>query len=235
MIVNLMKLILSILVLLFTEEYFYKLLDLLKLSINSQNIVSLIVYILIFIIIFIIYKPEIKAAFHKYKHKLTTNIFYSIASFIIVFIGMMIIDYLLVALSKGLNITYEGLHFINIFEYTFSFELIVVILKDIIIKPFVKVCIFVLGVNNLIGRKFGTFFSGLLYSLFAVYILCGFNANISYILLNMIPYFCLSSMLSYIYIKNNNIVYSIVSFSLIELFASILIKKFVWGLYEKKY
>ena len=45
--VNLIKLILSVLVITFTEEYFYKLLDLLKLSINSKSIVSLIVYILI--------------------------------------------------------------------------------------------------------------------------------------------------------------------------------------------
>ena len=52
--VNLIKLILSVLVITFTEEYFYKLLDLLKLSINSKSIVSLIVYILIFIIIFIV-------------------------------------------------------------------------------------------------------------------------------------------------------------------------------------
>ena len=63
--VNLIKLILSILVITFTEEYFYKLLDLLKLSINSKSIVSLIVYILIFIIIFIIYKSEITSAFAK--------------------------------------------------------------------------------------------------------------------------------------------------------------------------
>ena len=69
--VNLIKLILSVLVITFTEGYFYKLLDLLKLSINSKSIVSLIVYILIFIIIFIIYKSEITAAFAKYKHKLT--------------------------------------------------------------------------------------------------------------------------------------------------------------------
>lgn len=234
MIVNLIKLILSILVLLFTEEYFNKLLDLLKLSINSQNIVSLIVYIIIFIIIIIIYKPEITSAFHKYKHKLTTNIFYSIVSFIIVFIGMMIIDYLLIALSKGLNITYEGLKFINIFDYKFSLELIILIIKEIIIKPFIKVTIFVLGINNLFGKRFGTFLSGLIYSLFTMYTICNFNASLLYILINMIPYFTLYSMLSYIYIKNNNIAYSIVSLSLYELFASILIKRFLWGNYEKE-
>lgn len=227
MIVNLIKVVLSILVLLFTEDYFYKLLDLLKLSINSQYIFSLIVYIIIFIVIFIIYKSEILSAFHKYKYKLMSNLFYSIVSFIIVFIGMMIVDYLLKALSKGLNITYEGLKFINVFDYSFSLELIVVIIKDIIIKPFIKVCIFVLGINNLFGKRFGTFLSGLIYSLFTLYTMCGFNASLLYVLINMIPYFTLYSMLSYIYIKNNNITYSIVSFSLYELFASVLIRRFL--------
>lgn len=227
MIVNLIKVVLSILVLLFTEDYFYKLLDLLKLSINSQYIFSLIVYIIIFIVIFIIYKSEILSAFHKYKYKLMSNLFYSIVSFIIVFIGMMIVDYLLIALSKGLNITYEGLKFINVFDYSFSLELIVVIIKDIIIKTFIKVCIFVLGINNLFGKRFGTFLSGLIYSLFTLYTMCGFNASLLYVLINMIPYFTLYSMLSYIYIKNNNIAYSIVSFSLYELFASALIRRFL--------
>lgn len=227
MIVNLIKVVLSILVLLFTEDYFYKLLDLLKLSINSQYIFSLIVYIIIFIVIFIIYKSEILSAFHKYKYKLMSNLFYSIVSFIIVFIGMMIVDYLLLALSKGLNITYEGLKFINIFDCSFNLELIVVIIKDIIIKPFISVCIFVLGINNLFGKRFGTFLSGLIYSLFTLYTICGFNASLLYVLINMIPYFTLYSMLSYIYIKNNNIAYSIVSLSLYELFASALIRRFL--------
>lgn len=225
--VNLIKLILSVLVIMFTEEYFYKLLDLLKLSINSKALVSLIVYILIFIIIYIIYKGEVNAAFAKYKHKLTTNIFYSVISFMVLFIAMMIIDYLVAALAKGFNITYEGLSFVNIFDYRFSFELIAVIIKDIIIVPFIKVVIFVLGVNNMCSKKTGMFFSGLLYSLFAIYTMCHFNASISYVLINMIPYYLLFNMLSFIYKKNNNIAYSIVSYGLYELFTSVLIRRFL--------
>ena len=227
--VNSIKLILSVLVITFTEEYFYKLLDLLKLSINSKSIVSLIVYILIFIIIFIIYKSEITASFAKYKHKLTTNIFYSIICFIVLFIAMMIINYLVVALAKGFNITYEGLSFINIFDYQFSFDLIVIIIKDIIIVPFIKVVVFVLGINNMCSKKTGMFFSGLLYSLYAIYVMCHFNASIGYILINMIPYYLLFNILSFIYKKNNNIGYSIVSYTLYELFTSILMRRFLWG------
>ena len=219
--VNLIKLILSVLVIMFTEEYFYKLLDLLKLSINSKALVSLIVYILIFIIIYIIYKGEVNAAFAKYKHKLTTNIFYSVISFMVLFIAMMIIDYLVAALAKGFNITYEGLSFVNIFDYSFSFELIAIIIKDIIIVPFIKVVIFVLGVNNMCSKKTGMFFSGLFYTM------CHFNASISYVLINMIPYYLLFNMLSFIYKKNNNIAYSIVSYGLYELFTSVLIRRFL--------
>ena len=51
--VNLIKLILSVLVIMFTEEYFYKLLDLLKLSINSKALVSLIVYVVLPLLCFI--------------------------------------------------------------------------------------------------------------------------------------------------------------------------------------
>ena len=221
--VNLIKLILSVLVITFTEEYFYKLLDLLKLSINSKSIVSLIVYI----IIFIIYKSEITAAFTKYKHKLTTNIFYSIICFIVLFIAMMIINYLVAALAKGFNITYEGLSFINIFDYQFSFDLIVMIIKNIIIGPFIKVVVFVLGINNMCSKKTGIFFSGLLYSLYAIYVMCHFNASIGYVLVNMIPYYLLFNILSFIYKKNNNIGYSIVSYILYELFTSILMRRFL--------
>ena len=226
-IVNLIKLILSISILIFTEDYFYKFLDLINININNNSFVSLIIYILIFICICIIYKDEITSAYSKYQHKLANNIFYSILTFIILFIGMMIINYLVIALSKGFNITYEGLNFINIFNYKFNFNLIVTIIKDILIIPFIKVIIFVLGINNMVGRKTGNFISGLLYSIYKIYLICHFNSSIGYILINAIPYFCLFSMLSYIYKKNNNIMHSIICYILYELFASTLIIKFL--------
>lgn len=225
--VNLLKLILSILILMFTEKYFYKFLDLIHLKITSTNLLSLIIYILISVLIFIIFKSELIAAYNKYRHKLATNLFYSILSFIIIFIAMMIIDYLVLALSKGFNITYNGLHFIDIFTKKFNFDLVALIIKDIIIIPFIKVVIFVLGVNNMVGRKTGAFMSGLLYSLYMIYVICNFNASIGYIFINAIPYYCLFAMISFIYKKNNNISYSIVVYILYELFANLLIKRFM--------
>ena len=71
------------------------------------------------------------------------------------------------------------------------------------------------------------FFSGLLYSLYVIYVMCHFNASIGYILINMIPYYLLFNILSFIYKKNNNIGYSIVSYTLYELFTSILMRRYL--------
>lgn len=225
--VNLLKLILSILIFLFTEEYVYKALNSLGVSIHNKSFISLIIYVIMALCIYIVYKDDINAAFHKYKYKLTTNLFYTVLSFIIVFIGMMIVDYLVSALAKGFNINYLGLNFINIFSYKFNFNFIVVLLRDIIIIPFIKSVIFILGISNMINKKYSTFFSGLIYGLYMIYVLCKFNSSFGYMLINFIPYFALFGMLSFIYKKNKNISYSILILIFYELFSSILIKKFM--------
>lgn len=225
--VNLFKLVLSILIFMFTEEYVYKALNSFGISINNNNLISLIIYVIMGVCIYIVYKDDITAAFHRYKYKLTTNLFYTVLSFIIVFIGMMIVDYLVSALAKGFNIKYLGLNFINIFSYKFNFTFIVILLRDIIIIPFIKSIIFILGVSNMINKKYSTFFSGLIYGLYMMYVTCRFNASFSYILINFIPYFALFAMLSFIFKKNKNISYSILILIFYELFSSILIKNFM--------
>ena len=82
--VNLFKLILSILIFLFTEQYVYKVLNSLGVSIHNKNFISLVIYVIMAVCIYIVYKDDINAAFHKYKYKLTTNLFYTVLSFIIV-------------------------------------------------------------------------------------------------------------------------------------------------------
>ena len=84
--VNLFKLILSILIFLFTEEYVYKALNSFGIIVKNSNLISLIIYLIMAVCIYIVYKDDINAAFHKYKYKLTTNLFYTVLSFIIVFI-----------------------------------------------------------------------------------------------------------------------------------------------------
>ena len=223
---NLIKLILSILILLFGEEYFYKFMDFLGINLSkiSSNIVSLIIYILIAVCIFIVYKDELQSAFIKYKSKFGSNFLYTVISFIVLFIAIMISNYITKYVASLLDVHYNSLSFINIFNKSFDLDLVITIIKTIIIIPFIKVTIFVLGVNNLVNSKSGVLLSGLVY---ALYVLYPFNGTILYMLVNCIIDFVLFSILAYIYKKNNNIAFSILTYILYVLFAGLLTVKFM--------
>ena len=84
--------------------------------------------------------------------------------------------------------------------------------------------IFVLGVNNLVNSKSGILLSGLVYSLYVFY---PFKAALLYMFVNAIVSFVLFSILAYIYKKNNNIAFSILTYILYVLFAGLLTVKFM--------
>ena len=220
--VNTIKLVLSILVVLFIEEYFYKALNLVGLQVSETPTIKLIIYILEFIIIYVIYHSEIKSAFSKYQSKLGSNFLNTVVSYIVIFIVMMIVNYIVRLIASNLNIKYSGLNYTNIFSKTFNYELIVLFITSMIIIPFVKVSIFVLGINNLFNGKIGIFLSGLLYALYEGFLIGG---NFGHVFIDVIDEFFLFVMLSYLYRKNSNIAYSIITLILYELFSALLITK----------
>ena len=77
--VNLIRLLLSFIILLFSEEYFYKFLSLFKINI-SKTFTSIILYVLISFFIYLIYKPELKSEFKKFKRKFMSNILCSFSN-----------------------------------------------------------------------------------------------------------------------------------------------------------
>ncbi len=220
--VNFIKLFLSILIVLFIEEYFFKILGLIGIELSNNLVVKLIIYILEFILIYIIYGREIGSAFSKYQNKFGSNVLYTIISYIVVFIAMMITNYIVKLIASNLNTPYSGLNFINIFNETFDFDLIVKFIINIIIIPFVKVAIFVLGINNLVKGKAGTFLSGLLYALYEGFLIGG---NFGAVFIDVIDEFVLFILLSYLYKKNANIAFSILTFIFYELFSGLIVAK----------
>lgn len=220
----LIKLIVSILLIMYTETYFWRLMNALDINLSNinSNIISLVIYIILFALIFLVYRAEIKSAFSKFDNKIGTNLLYTLVAFIIIFASMMLTNYIVKVLANAFSVNYLGLSFTNIFNKTFNIDLIVIFLKDIIIIPAIKVIVFVLGVNNLFEGKTGIFFSGLLYALYKAYIIKG---TFIFLLINVIPYFILFILLSYVYKKNSNIAFSIITYIFYELFASLLIGK----------
>ena len=222
--VNLIRLLLSFIILLFSEEYFYKFLSLFK--INSKTFTSIILYIIISFFIYLIYKPELKSEFKKFKRKLMSNMVYAFVAFLIIFVTMLVSNYILSVIAKSFYISYNSISFYNIFNKPFNLDLIIEILKNIILIPYLKVTIFDLGVNRLFSYSGSIFASGLAAALYNAYLIKG---TIGYIIVNSSLTFILFMLLALIYRKNNNIVTSIVTYSIYMLLASVLYSSIMWG------
>jgi len=216
--VNLIRLLLSFIILLFSEEHFYKFLSLFKINI-SKTFTSIILYIIISFFIYLIYKPELKSEFKKFKRKLMSNMVYAFVAFLIIFVTMLVSNYILSVIAKSFYISYNSISFYNIFNKPFNLDLIIEILKNIILIPYLKVTIFDLGVNRLFSYSGSIFASGLAAALYNAYLIKG---TIGYMIVNSSLTFILFMLLALIYRKNNNIVTSIVTYSIYMLLASVL-------------
>lgn len=223
--VNLIRLLLSFIILLFSEEYFYKFLSLFKINI-SKTFTSIILYIIISFFIYLIYKPELKSEFKKFKRKLMSNMVYAFVAFLIIFVTMLVSNYILSVIAKSFYISYNSISFYNIFNKPFNLDLIIEILKNIILIPYLKVTIFDLGVNRLFSYSGSIFASGLAAALYNTYLIKG---TIGYMIVNSSLTFILFMLLALIYRKNNNIVTSIVTYSIYMLLASVLYSSIMWG------
>ena len=218
--VNLIRLLLSFIILLFSEEYFYKFLSLFKINI-SKTFTSIILYVLISFFIYLIYKPELKSEFKKFKRKFMSNIVYAFVAFLIIFVTMLVSNYILSVIAKSFYINYKP----------FNLDLILEFLKNIILIPYLKVTIFDLGVNRLFSYSGSIFASGLAAALYNAYLIKG---SIGYMIVNSSLTFILFMLLALIYRKNNNIVTSIVTYSIYILLASVLYSNIMWGKHERK-
>ena len=223
--VNLIRLLLSFIILLFSEEYFYKFLSLFKINI-SKTFTSIILYIIVSFFIYLIYKPELKSEFKKFKRKLMSNMVYAFVAFLIIFVIMLVSNYILSVIAKSFYISYNSISFYNIFNKPFNLDLIIEILKNIILIPYLKVTIFDLGVNRLFSYSGSIFASGLAAALYNAYLIKG---PIGYMIVNSSLTFILFMLLALIYRKNNNIVTSIVTYSIYMLLASVLYSSIMWG------
>ena len=190
--VNLIRLLLSFIILLFSEEYFYKFLSLFKINI-SKTFTSIILYIIISFFIYLIYKPELKSEFKKFKRKLMSNMVYAFVAFLIIFVTMLVSNYILSVIAKSFYISYNSISFYNIFNKPFNLDLIIEILKNIILIPYLKVTIFDLGVNRLFSYSGSIFASGLEATLYNAYLIKG---TIGYIIVNSSLTFILFMLLA---------------------------------------
>lgn len=228
-IIGILKIILSVLLITYGEKYFISSLSLigvntLNLTTIVKEVLVLVYYVLIFILIYYIYHDDIASDFRRFKRNIFPNILMSIVFFMVITLLISITNYLSSNLADAIQVKYIPLLNKNIFNNTFDLYFIFNFIKSILIIPFIKCIIFVLGINKLFSsRNTGILFSGLIAAIVA-----GINMSGSFIfiLINVIPYFVLYISLAYIYRKNNtNIYYSVTSIILYTMLSNILLTK----------
>ena len=217
--VGFIGIVLSILFLVYFESFFYKALVFFGININDYSeltriIINIVMRIIMCIIIYFIYKKDFR------RTRSHNNIFKMILIFIIGVIGLTIINYLFSYVVNYLkdifNVKLISNNFYNIFNKQIDVNLLLKILSDYIITPFIYTSIVILSVDKL-TRRTDTFLllSGLLASIIYALTLSG---TLAFIIINSLSIFIIFIVLSFIYDRFKSIwlVILIYSFYLIS-------------------
>ena len=221
--------ILSVILLVYFETYAYKLFSLLHLNINNYSsvvrmIIDIVIKLVMCFIIFILYKKDFKYS------KRDSNIFKSIFIMIISLVGLVFVMYLFNYVINYLGDIFKVkiIHnnFYNIFDKRLDIYLVIKIIKDYVITPFLYCSIIFLSIDKLTSRDDTfTLLSGLLASICYALVLKG---TVTYIIINSLSTFLLFSLLAILYKKNNSIWFSIILYGLYLISSGIIIKYIGW-------
>ena len=156
-------------------------------------------------IIYLLYKKDFKHS------KSSTNIFKMILILLVSVICLTLIMYLFNYVVKYLGDIFDIKiiedNFYNIFNKKLDFYLIVKIINDYFIIPYLYSTVILLGLNNLINRNdIFILLSGLLASIIYALSLSG---TLIFVIINSLSMFLLFSILAFIYRKNNSIWFTI--------------------------
>lgn len=196
---NLIKIITLLLLVTFGSDYFLKFISYLGITKFNQDIVIFIFYILLFIIAYLLYKDEINSDFRRFKRNLFPNILMTIVFFIVLSLGVGIANYFGKVIADTFRVEFLNLEMVNIFKKTIDINFLIYFIKNILLIPFIMVITYILSINQDIKSKNkGMFISAFIASLSSVVLM---NDSFLYIIINVIPFFTLYFILTYIYQK----------------------------------
>ena len=221
---TILKLLISILILLFFEIGVFKVFDLTRVDVNKFsntviNIIKVSIKLVMSIIIYFLYKKD----FHKRKtnKNIFKNIILLIISLIIITVIMSLFDYITTYLCDVFKINKLNITTYNIFNKKINLDLIINFFSDYVFIPFIYISTIILGVSKVIKRSdIYILLSGLV-----ALILYGLNLDgtVLFIILNSLNVFLLFGILAFLYKRFNNIWYIITLYSLYLLSGNIII------------
>ena len=226
---GLFKMLLVLVIMLYAEQYCTAFLTWLGLDLKLltplwQEVIILIIYGLILACVYIFYRADLANDWSRFKRNWFPNLLMAIVFFAIITIVVWVVSYLSEVGANALKVKFMGLNHLNVFREPLSLQVVIFIIKNIIIIPFIYCTVYILGIYEIFkSEKMSVVGSGLIAAIVASLSIKG---SLLMIAINVIPYFTLYFGLAYIYRKNNhNIWFALTSVILYTFLASVLIER----------
>lgn len=198
------QLILSIVVIMLFNAFYFKVLSLfgLHLSGNAYVIANFIKHLLITVIVFAIYYRNIKTGQHRFGGHWLNSFIYCVSCFVFLLVITVLLHKLLNYLGnpRGITIPYS---FTNYFSTKFTISSALNLIVDAILLPFLLCVVFPLGFSN-IFHKSGTA-SALAGLTYGVIYAINLNTNIESALFLSLTPAAIVMLLTYLHKTNQNI------------------------------
>ena len=197
---GIIQLVISVLVYYILENYFFFLLGKVGIHLEGDiyNYACFGRYVLICVIIYLIYRSNIHGSKSRFSKSFITSAIFAVGSFVLlVFCNFLL--HKLIGLVHPIN----GYGFTNYFAHSFDINYALGLIIDIILRPFLLVVIFILGVSNIIRITSGSAItSGLLYG---VFMMLGYNCAIETAFWLVLIPSLIVMLMAYLYKSTGNI------------------------------
>lgn len=228
-ITGLIGVILSIIILIYFEPFIYKIINLIGIDINNYSnilitLINIVIKLFMCFIIYIVYKKDFRK--RGTKNSLLKNIILLILSLICITLIMYLFRYVVIFIGDIFNIEVMSQSFYNIFDKTVNFDLIIKIISDYIITPYLYCSIIILSIDKFTRRNDTCIlFTGLLASVIYAFSLSG---TLGYIIINSLSIFLLFAIFAFLYRKTNSILFIVTLYSFYLLSNVIIINYLGW-------
>jgi len=176
------------------------------------------------ILIYFIYKKDLKKRYSN--NNIIRDTLFIVIYLICLVLIMCIFKYIITFIGDIFNINIIKEEYYNIFNKTLDINLVIELISNYVIKPFLYCTIILLGSNRLCKHN-NTFiiFSGIVASIVYAFTI---NGTLGYVILNSLYMFMLFSILAFIYKRENSIWMSIILYGLYLISNNIIINYLGW-------
>lgn len=203
--VGLFGIVLSVILLVYFESFVYRVLglviDVTKYSNMIQVLINLGIKLIMCFLVYLLFKKDFRSRRTREGFIKTLVVF--CISLVGIVVGMYLFDYVVKFLGDIFNVSVLNNDFYNIFDKKLDFSLVVKIVTDYLITPYLYCSIIILSIDKLIRRESTTIiFSGVLASVIHALSLSG---TLGYVIVNSLSTFLLFGSLTFLYKKNYSI------------------------------